>query len=125
MATADPEVAAALAQAERVVAPFIDSNPIALITKSYCPHSANVKRIFKEVVGPDGFAYMDIDLRPDTELIQEYMAVTTGAPTVPRSFISGQFVGGDDEISALYRSGQLRKIIEQVPVDVAAADEAP
>merc|ERR1711963_348511 len=43
--------------------------------------------------------------------IQDFMAKSTGARSVPRIFIGGQFVGGCDELMKLKSSGKLGQLI--------------
>ena len=43
--------------------------------------------------------------------IQSYMGEITGARTVPRIFIGGQFIGGANELVSLHYSQELNQIL--------------
>lgn len=45
--------------------------------------------------------------------IQAYMGQVTGATTVPRVFVNGQFIGGADDVMRLHSSGKLRELLVQ------------
>ncbi|KAK9806845.1 hypothetical protein WJX72_004762 [[Myrmecia] bisecta] len=107
-------------EARSVVMPFIENNHIAMFTKTHCPYSQRAKEIMDREVGPTEYAFMDIDLRPDMEAIQMFLALLTGERTVPRIFINGKCIGGARELELLERSGQLPKMLpgsEKVPVE--------
>merc|ERR1712127_975249 len=68
---------------------FINSNKIAIISKSYCPFCTTAKKAFQGI----GAEYQVLE-------IEDYMGKITGARSVPRVFINGRFEGGGDDIAA-------------------------
>ena len=36
-------------------------------------------------------------------------------PTVPQLYVNGEFVGGSDIMTEMYRSGELKKLLEKAP----------
>ena len=89
---------------------FINNNKVAMISKSYCPYCTKAKQAFEQI----GVKYevMEIEDREDCQAIQDYMASKTGARSVPRVFINGNFQGGGDDIAAKLRSGELAKLCQ-------------
>ena len=49
-----------------------------------------------------------LKLNSDCSEIQDYLREKTGARSVPRVFINGQFYGGGDETAAGARNGDLK-----------------
>lgn len=58
-------------------------------------------------------AYTAIELNnhPHGSVIQDIMLEMTGARSVPRVFIDGKCIGGGNDTSALYKSGELQKLV--------------
>jgi glutaredoxin 3 len=50
----------------------------------------------------------------DGPLIQMELLTKTGQKTVPNVFIGGKHIGGDSDLSELYDSGSLMRLIEEV-----------
>ena len=36
-------------------------------------------------------------------------------PTIPQLYVNGEFVGGSDILTEMYRSGELKKLLERTP----------
>jgi monothiol glutaredoxin len=36
-------------------------------------------------------------------------------PTIPQLYVNGEFVGGSDIVAEMYKSGELRKLLEKAP----------
>jgi monothiol glutaredoxin len=36
-------------------------------------------------------------------------------PTVPQLYVNGEFVGGSDIVTEMYKSGELKKLLEKTP----------
>jgi glutaredoxin 3 len=89
---------------------FINSNKIAIISKSYCPFCTTAKKAFQGIGAQ--YQVLEIEDREDCQAIQDYMGKITGARSVPRVFINGRFEGGGDDIAAKSRSGALKKLCE-------------
>merc|ERR1711934_853187 len=89
---------------------FIASNKVAIISKSYCPYCTKAKKAFQQEKIP--FAVLEIENRKDCAQIQAYMKQKTGAQSVPRVFVNGNFIGGGDDVVAKMRSGELQKMCQ-------------
>jgi len=89
----------------------IPTSPVVVVSKSYCPFCNRAKDVLKSFdLGNDMEVY-EIDNDPEMNKIQDFMAKSTGARSVPRIFIGGQFVGGCDELMKLKSSGKLGQLI--------------
>jgi monothiol glutaredoxin len=72
-----------------------------------CRFSHRVMQIFNEL--GEEFevrnVFSDRNLRPA-------ICAFTNWPTIPQVFVNGTFVGGCDILSAMYESGELKKLLE-------------
>jgi glutaredoxin 3 len=50
-----------------------------------------------------------LDKRDDTDDFQNILEEITGARSVPRVFVKGEFLGGGTDIKKLHQSGELVK----------------
>ena len=89
----------------------IQQVPVVTFTKSFCPHSQKVKNILKK----NNIKFHDIQLdgRPDMDFIQDVLKDITGARTVPRVFVNGNFVGGGDYTVILLDQGKLQLLLKE------------
>jgi len=94
----------------------IETGNVVMVAKSYCPHCKRTKGILEEYgINGDKYDIFDIDLdTPDMAEIQAYMGEVTGATSVPRVFIGGNFVGGADGVTELHTSGKLRELLNGI-----------
>lgn len=129
---APAEWAAVMAQRDVVYGEFIDElvgqNAVMLFTKSYCPHSRNAKLILLPAARAAhvSYSFLDMDAMEDQVLaknVQRVLGVRTGASSVPRVFIGGKFVGGEDEVIALRDSGELQPLLEALRKEVDPAED--
>lgn len=67
---------------------------VALFSKAGCPHCSRAK----ELLTDKGLAYEEIVIGSDASLLS--LRAMTGNSTVPQVFISGQHIGGADELEA-------------------------
>merc|ERR1712107_524814 len=89
----------------------ITSKPVVMVSKSYCPYCSKAKTALKSFNLGSDMEIFEIENDPEMNQIQNYMAQQTGARSVPRVFIGGQFVGGGDEVMQLKASGKLAQLI--------------
>ena len=60
--------------------------------------------------GVTDFFSVDVLENPDIRQgIKEY----ANWPTIPQLYVNGEFVGGSDIITEMYRSGELKKLLEK------------
>lgn len=69
-----------------------------------CGFSARVVRVFNELNVP----YKTEDMDADPALWQTLSAINNW-PTSPQIYINGEFVGGCDIVTEMYRNGELQK----------------
>lgn len=69
-----------------------------------CGFSARVVRVFNELNVP----YKTEDMDSDPALWQTLAAINNW-PTSPQIYINGEFVGGCDIVTEMYRNGELQK----------------
>jgi glutaredoxin 3 len=57
---------------------------------------------------------VDLDTMPEDDgpLIQMELLTKTGQKTVPNVFIRGQHIGGDSDLSEMFDSGSLERLLE-------------
>jgi monothiol glutaredoxin len=90
---------------------LIDAGPVVLFMKGnrqqpQCGFSAQLVQILDSLV-PD-YATVDVLADPDVRQgIKEY----SSWPTVPQLYVRGEFVGGCDIVTEMYRSGELRNTL--------------
>jgi len=87
---------------------IIDSNPVAVFSKSWCPYC----RATKELLGELGAKYYSIELDQvdDGSAIQAALAEMTGQTSVPNIFIKQKHIGGNSDLQAI--KGQLPTLLK-------------
>ncbi|BBG92718.1 Glutaredoxin family protein, partial [Prunus dulcis] len=87
----------------------IDSNKIAIFSKSYCPYCKRAKSVFKEL---NQVPYVvELDERADGRDIQDALGELVGRRTVPQVWVKGKYIGGSDDTVEAYESGELAKLL--------------
>ena len=94
---------------------IIEKNPICLFMKGIkslpqCGFSAQVVHILDEL----GVEYETFNVLQD-ELLREDIKEFSNWPTLPQLYINKEFIGGCDIVTQLYESGELEKLVGQVP----------
>jgi len=95
---------------------MIAKNTVFMVSKGFCPFCKKAKAALEEL----GVKYVAFELEDeakkplvdDVASVQDYMNELTGARSVPRVFISGEFVGGADDIIAKKNNGDLLKVLK-------------
>ncbi|KPA75289.1 putative mitochondrial glutaredoxin [Leptomonas pyrrhocoris] len=94
---------------------FLDSmlrrNRIVLISATYCQFSTKLKMLFIEL--KHRFVSLEIDIIPNGREVFQEVVARTGVHTVPQVFLNGKFLGGYDDVVALYRKGELSETLEK------------
>jgi monothiol glutaredoxin len=76
-----------------------------------CGFSANAVGILREC-GVNEIFTVNVLENPDLRQgIKDY----ANWPTVPQLYVNGEFVGGSDIMTEMYRSGELKKLLEKAP----------
>jgi len=91
-----------------------DMHQVVVWSKSYCPHCAATKRLFRSMQKrglADAVRVHDIDTMPNGYEIQRELEKLTGQRTVPNVFVNHTHVGGNSNAQAAQRSGRLRQLL--------------
>lgn len=88
---------------------LISTYRVVVFSKTTCPHCDRAKRTLREW----GITYraVELDVRSDCQEAQDVLKKMTGARSVPRVFINGKCIGGNDDTQTLARSGDLRNLV--------------
>ncbi|XP_065180946.1 uncharacterized protein LOC135811639 [Sycon ciliatum] len=89
----------------------IKEGPVVVFSKSYCPYCKATKDLFKGL-GVD-IVLVELDERDDGGEIQNCLQSITGGRSVPRVFVGGKFVGGNDGTQAAHKDGKLVPMIKE------------
>ena len=76
-----------------------------------CGFSANVVRILQHL----GAAFSSRDVLEDPT-VREAVKQFSDWPTLPQLYVNGEFVGGSDIITQMFKSGELEKLLVQAGV---------
>lgn len=57
------------------------------------------------------FLTIELEDRPDCNQIQDVLGEMTGARSVPRVFVDGNFIGGGTDVKKLCETGELAKML--------------
>ncbi|CAH0393855.1 unnamed protein product [Bemisia tabaci] len=88
----------------------IPKEKVVIFSKSYCPYCKMAKEVFDKL--SQKYYALELDQREDGEEIQDVLKEITGARSVPRVFINGNFVGGGSDVKALQEKGELVKLLQ-------------
>jgi monothiol glutaredoxin len=97
-----------------VIKKQVEGNRVVLYMKGspdfpQCGFSANAVQILR-ACGAGEFASVNVLENPDIRQgIKEY----ANWPTIPQLYINGEFVGGSDIMSEMFKSGELKKLLEK------------
>lgn len=75
-------------------------------TSPYCIKAKNALRQFTT-----NFHVVELDQRGDGDAVQDALLELTGARSVPRVFVGGNFIGGGDDTAAKAANGQLQALL--------------
>ncbi|KAK6202390.1 thioredoxin-like protein [Scheffersomyces amazonensis] len=92
-------------QATERVKVLINSKPIFIASKTYCPYCKATKSTIGEIT-KDAYI-LELDELDDGEEIQAALLELTGQRTVPNVFINGEHIGGNSDVQALKSSDKL------------------
>ncbi|KAF2709133.1 glutaredoxin [Pleomassaria siparia CBS 279.74] len=94
---------------------ILKKSPIIIFSKSYCPHSADAKRILlkKYKIVPEPHV-VELDQHPMGARLQAILGDTTGRRTVPNVLVIGKSIGGGDDIIELHQTNKLLQTIKSM-----------
>eukprot|EP00920_Eleutheroschizon_duboscqi_P041811 GHVT01100438.1.p1 GENE.GHVT01100438.1~~GHVT01100438.1.p1 ORF type:complete len:119 (-),score=13.50 GHVT01100438.1:451-807(-) len=93
-------------ETQKWVDDMVSTNQVMVFAKSHCPFCKKAVNALQGL-SPSGMVVENIESRPDMDEIQDYLKTKTGARSVPRVFIKGEFLGGGDETVAAAADGSL------------------
>lgn len=73
-----------------------------------CGFSANVVNILR-ACGIEEFASVNVLENPE---IRQGIKDYANWPTIPQLYVNGEFVGGSDILTEMYKSGELQKMLQ-------------
>jgi glutaredoxin 3 len=76
---------------------------VELYTTAWCPYCSRARSLLRQ----RGVAFVDIDIEAEPGRRAEMIRRAGGRRSVPQIFISGEHIGGSDELAALDRQGKL------------------
>ncbi|KAK9372307.1 thioredoxin-like protein [Lipomyces chichibuensis] len=90
---------------------LVSANPVVVFSKSWCPYCRQAKQTLdnEDVEHTD----LELDQIDVGDAIQSAIYELTSQRTVPAIFIGGNFVGGNSDLQALKRNGQLKALLQQ------------
>jgi len=99
--------------AQEFIKKQVTEHPVVLYMKGtpdfpQCGFSANVVNILKACGVQDIFT-VDVLSNPEIrQSIKEY----ANWPTIPQLYVNGEFVGGSDILTEMYKNGELQKLLK-------------
>ena len=72
-----------------------------------CPYCGAAKALLKS----KNIEIEEFDIWKDATKAKEMLQRTNGKRTIPQMFIGDHYIGGNDELQALNRSGELDKLL--------------
>jgi monothiol glutaredoxin len=98
----------------------VEQRPVVLFMKGtadqpMCGFSSMVVRILDHL----GVEYHDVNVLADEELRQGVKDFANW-PTIPQLYLKGEFIGGCDIVREMFQTGELKALLEQKGVTVAA-----
>jgi len=87
---------------------IINSNPVAVFSKSYCPYCKATKSLLDEA-GAKYFA-IELDQVDDGAAIQAALKEINGQSSVPNIYIKQQHIGGNSDLQA--RKNELADLLK-------------
>merc|ERR1712107_642429 len=97
-----------------MAAQIIASEALVVFSKSYCPYCNSLKRLLSDIGAKAHI--LELDQIPEGGALQNEFASSFGQRTVPAVFLSGKLLGGNDNVQALHRSGDLEPALKAAGV---------
>ena len=99
-----------------VIMKQVEENRVVLYIKGtpdspQCGFSANAVGILRACGVNEIFTVNVLENADIRQGIKDY----ANWPTVPQLYVNGEFVGGSDIMTEMYRSGELKKLLEKAP----------
>ena len=97
-----------------VIKKQVDDNRVVLYMKGspdfpQCGFSANAVQILRACGASEIFTVNVLESPEIRQGIKDY----ANWPTIPQLYINGEFVGGSDIMTEMYKNGELKKLLEK------------
>eukprot|EP01043_Picozoa_sp_COSAG02_P033700 COSAG02_NODE_2314_length_9156_cov_8.075072_10_plen_664_part_00 len=104
---------AAVLEAPGMVSEALAEAPVVLFSKTFCPHCKDVVAMFDKLGLTQKPHIVELDLLQPQRMdaMQDHLKDLTGARSVPRVFVDGNFIGGADDTIAAHASGKLAEVL--------------
>ncbi|PQE32700.1 glutaredoxin protein [Rutstroemia sp. NJR-2017a WRK4] len=89
---------------------IINSNAVAVFSKSYCPYCKATKQLLSSMDAK--FYAIELDQVDDGSDIQAYLKEKTNQSSVPNIFINKEHIGGNSDLQALDKDELKTKLTE-------------
>ncbi len=105
-----------MSDVQQRIGEMVEKDPVLLFMKGtalfpQCGFSSRAIAILDHL----GVKYQTVDVLQDPEIrggIKEY----SDWPTVPQLYVKGEFVGGSDIMMEMFESGELKQLVDGVPL---------
>jgi len=99
---------------QEVIKKQVDGNRVVLYMKGspdfpQCGFSANAVQILRACGASEIFTVNVLENSEIRQGIKDY----ANWPTIPQLYINGEFVGGSDIMTEMYKNGELKKLLEK------------
>ncbi|MEV5358644.1 glutaredoxin [Streptomyces sp. NPDC052693] len=89
---------------------MINENRVMVFSKSYCPYCRSTKQTLDGLKAE--YCLLELDQEENGASIQDYLESKTGQRTVPNIFIAAKHVGGNADLQAAHKSGELKSRLQ-------------
>ena len=98
----------------------IDGSDIVLFMKGTAPFpQCGFSSLVVQVLSQLGVTFKDINVLEDND-IREGIKDFSQWPTIPQLYVKGEFIGGCDIVREMYEAGELKKLLEDKGIALAA-----
>jgi glutaredoxin-related protein len=87
---------------------FIDAHPVVMFNRTWCLFSIDAVDFLVNEMRVSVHS-LELDVHPKGKEILKYITAKTDHKTTPAIFIRGEFLGGFDQVNALYATGVLER----------------
>ncbi|GAB6028368.1 hypothetical protein CHUAL_002536 [Chamberlinius hualienensis] len=100
---------------QQLLSHLLNNYRVVVIVKRSCPYCRLLGNILDEnyTFKQGAFTKLDIEGRPDSNEIQDYMELLTKRRTVPQVFVNKTFIGGATDVEKLHSAGKLLNIFKE------------
>jgi monothiol glutaredoxin len=101
---------------QEVIKKQVEGNRVVLYMKGspdfpQCGFSANAVQILRACGASEIFTVNVLENPEIRQGIKEY----ANWPTIPQLYVNGEFVGGSDIMTEMFKNGELKKLLEKTP----------